>query len=97
MSNDHGFQLTSEEGGLLVDGELNGWEQVEEPEIYDTGRWTISYYGIFRHVESGRVFSTCWRVGSTEYQEEYAFEYDAPQLTEMVEKTITKKVWTNKE
>lgn len=97
MSEDHGFRLTKEEGYELVCGFLKGWEHVEEPEIYETDRWTLSYYGVFIHVESGRVFSTCWRVGATEMQDEHAFEYDAPVLTEMVRKTITKEVWTDKE
>ena len=97
MSEDHGFQLTKEEGYDLVCGLLDGWEEAEAPDIYEVDRWTLSYYGVFIHVESGRVFSTCWRVGATEMQDESAFEHEDPVLTEMVEKTVTKKVWTNKE
>jgi hypothetical protein len=86
------MKLTEEEGNLLVYGDLEGWESVEE-KMVDNGRWNIYYEGVFKHIESNKFYSTGWSLGATENQWKKPFEYEEPTLTEVhqVEKIV--KVW----
>lgn len=86
------MELTKEEGRMLVWGDLEGWEEIEQ-ELVDTTRWSIIYSGVFQHTESGKFYQTSWSRGATESQDEGPFEYDAPELTEVELVEITTKVF----
>jgi len=91
------MKVSQEDGKLIVWGDIEGWEQVGDSEMYEKGRWTTSYYGLFRHLESDVVYSMCWQEGSTECQDDTEMFWDDPELTEMVQKEITTTQWVNKE
>ena len=87
------MQLTKEEARELIWGDLEDWEEVER-EICDTSRWSILYEGIFKH--DGRHYSMCWSEGATEQQDERPFEYDEPELVEVVAKPKMIVEWVPK-
>jgi hypothetical protein len=86
------MQLTSEEGRLVIDDDHDDWAKVKE-EIIDTRRWSVRYLGVFSHKPSGRFYQMAWSVGATEQQDEQPFEFETPELEEVVEKETLVKTW----
>lgn len=86
------MKLTKEEGRELLQEDLDEWETVESQITY-TSRWSIHHEGIFKHVPSNKYYSMCWSVGATEQQDEQAFEYDDPELTEVEPYDKIVKAW----
>ncbi len=60
-------------------------------EITGKSRWADHYRRVFQH--EGKFYETCYRVGSTEMQEEMPYENDPDEIeckeVFAVEKTIT--------
>ena len=81
------MKLTKEEGRQLVYEDLKGWSK-EKSQIIGTNRWSIIYEGVFLHENSGKYYKTTWSTGATEQQEEKPFEFDAPELTEVVPTSV---------
>lgn len=52
--------------------------EVISDEIYDNSRWSILHQRIFKY--QGKFYSTCYSVGSTEYQDESPYEYDPNEI-----------------
>ena len=70
------------------------WIQVKGTErVIETGRWSIYYSAVFRHVPTNKHYELSWSVGATEHQEESPFEYDDPTPIEVELKEVTKKEW----
>jgi hypothetical protein len=66
--------------------------QVIKDEIYDTGRWSDYHNCILKHLPTNKFFEVNYSQGSTEMQDEYAFEYENEVTfseVEPYEKTIT--------
>lgn len=69
----------------------NEFVQVLRNDIYDQFRWTTEYDLVFKVKETGKIYQTRYRVGSTECQEDRPWDYkDEVTLTEVepFEKTI---------
>lgn len=71
-------------------GETKEDYKVISNELWDNGRWTLTYKLLFKH--KNKVYQTFYGVGATEYQDERPWQYDGEMIdcTEMerVEKTV---------
>lgn len=76
------MKLTSEEGRLLIRGDLEGWSTIET-RIDSVSRWSINSSGVFFHELSGKYYGTYWSEGATEQQDERPFDYSLPNLVEL--------------
>lgn len=86
------MKLTSEEARNMVFGDHEDFNEVEI-NITDTSRWSILYEGVFKHLPTGKFYSTDWSVGATESQDERAFEYDDEvELVEVEETQVMVKM-----
>jgi len=85
-------ELTSEEGRQVIYEDHDDWESMEE-EIIDTRRWSNRYLGTFRHKPTDRFYQMSWSQAATEQQDERPFEYEEPELTEVVQKEVIVTKW----
>ena len=81
--------LTKDEARDLIRGHLDGYEAVKE-EIVDTSRWSITTEIVVRRLSDGKFFADSYSEGATEQQDEWAYDNDDPNFTEVfpVEKVI---------
>ena len=86
------MQLTSEEGRLVIDDDHDDWAKIEV-QIIDTRRWSYRYLGTFSHKPTGRFYQMAWSSAATERQDELPFEFETPELMEVVEKEVTVTQW----
>ena len=83
------MKLCQEDARAMVWGDSEDFEEVEV-NVVDNTRWSIVKDGIFRHLPTGKFYSTSWSVGATEYQDEQPFEYEEEvELQEVVPKQVT--------
>ncbi len=87
------MKLTNEEGRQIIFDDHEDWKSVEEEEIVDTRRWSVTLTQVFQHIPSGKHYQLCWSQGATEEQDERPFEYDTPEPEEVVQKEILVKTW----
>jgi len=59
-------------------------------EIVDHSRWAVGYHIIVQRENDGKFFSSSYKVGATESQDQSPYDYDTPVFKEVfrVEKTI---------
>lgn len=75
----------------ILEEEADGYTLLEN-EIVDTSRWFNIFSIVFKDKTTGKFYSTDYRVGATECQDEGPWEYqDAVMCTEVepVEVTVT--------
>jgi hypothetical protein len=75
-------------------GEMGKRFEEVKREVMGTGRWTVSYRGVYRDTETSKLWVFHWSEGSTEQQSEQPFEYTDPDPVEVkpTEVTVTKYV-----
>jgi len=80
----------SSEAREIVCGDHPDYDVIED-KIYTTSRWSEHYRAVVRRNKDGKFFQSKYSVGSTEYQDNRAYDDDEPVFTEVfpVEKTIT--------
>lgn len=74
----------------ILEDNVSGCSLIED-KIIGKNRWTIVYRIIFLY-KNGKYYSTTYRVGATEYQDESPWEYENEvECIEVkpIEKTIT--------
>ena len=83
------MKLSKDEARAVIYGDATDWECMEE-NIDDTTRWSVIKTGVYKHIPTGKFYSTYWSEGATESQDERAFEHDEPEFCEVEpkEKTI---------
>lgn len=68
------MKLTSEDARLVVYSDHEDFETIKT-QIIDKSRWSVFYDGVFKHIQTEKLYWVSWSVGATEYQEEGPFEY----------------------
>ena len=76
------MKLTPEEGRDIVWGDSEDWETIESY-IEGTRRWSEDWVGVFLYKPSKKMYQLKWSVGSTESQDESAFDYSDPEPVEV--------------
>ena len=77
------MKLTKDEARDAIYGDNEDFEVVMD-DIFDTSRWSEHHSVILKHIPSGKFYSTHYSRGLTESQDEVPWEYDEPELTEVV-------------
>lgn len=80
------------------EGLVNKWGDFLVPvvhdEIVDHLRWDVMHEAVFQHEDA--YWRTHYRVGATENQDYYPFEYDdVITATQVVEEEVTVKRWVD--
>ncbi len=86
------MEITKEIARDIVWEDNEEWEKIES-KIIDSSRWSVIHEGVFKHIATGRFYSTTWGVGETEYQEEQPFDNNDPGFREVKQVEQTVKVW----
>lgn len=60
--------------------------EVIKSTLVDSGRWSLVYERIYKDLDTGKFYSTSYRVAATECQDERPYENDGPEVefTEVV-------------
>jgi hypothetical protein len=77
------LQLTSKEGRMIVYGDSEDFNIVEE-KITSVSRWSIHYRIVIARKTDGKFFVGTYSKGATESQEEHPFDYSEPNFVEAV-------------
>lgn len=82
--------LTREEGVDIIDGDSNEYTVISD-KITSKSRWSDVHTVVIQRLSDNKFFKDHYRHGSTESQEERAWDYSKPNFTEVFpkEKTIT--------
>jgi len=93
------MKISVEEAEMVVNEDYCDWEPVKgTEEIYDQGRWTTSFTGVFKHVPTGKHYIFDWTRGSTECQDgQELFPFcdndNNIEVQEVEEKEVLVKQW----
>ena len=80
---------------FLLD-ELNLPECAIEDKVTSVSRWSVNHSIIFEH--DGKFYRTTYSCGATEYQDEWAWDYeDTVTCVEVEQKEVLTKQWMPKE
>ncbi len=86
--------IPAEEARDIVYDEHPEWESEGSVQIVGTTRWCLVYSGVFLHKPSGEHYTTQYREGATESQDERAFEHvDEATFTRVVKKEVLREEW----
>lgn len=81
--------LTQEEAKAIVWEDTDKFEIISD-DIVGKRRWVTVHNIVIKRLSDGKFFKDWYQVGSTESQDESAYEYTKPNFTEVfpVEKTV---------
>lgn len=82
------FTDREEIAGIVLGYEHTDQWSIIHDDVTGQGRWVTRHKAIIKRLSDGKYFMAHYTVGSTESQDQYAFEYDEPVLKEVIPKEV---------